>query len=692
MKLQKETVLIFIALLIGLLIVCSIFISVVTLTQYSRLEQQYMETDLAQAVAKLREEEDLLSSTASDWGSWDDAYDYVTGQKPDFEQINLLPETYGNLRLNLIIYTNTSGVVYAGAYGLENGTLLPVPGPVLEKILLTRPLADPAGSADRAGILMLPENPMIIASQPVARSGDPGSPAGVVIMGRYLDAAETGRLAALTRPSLSFARLDSATAPQELPGRISAGGGRTLVEPLSRDRIGGYTVIRDLSGTDALLLTITGPRDIWQQGVNTTYTFILIILGTGFFFGISVILILNRTVLSRLDSLNRQVSAIGSGTDRHQRVAVGGDDEFAELAGRINRMLETIDQTQDGLQASEEKYRALTENTADILISTDPEGLVTYVSPRIARFGFSPAAVAGHPFERFIHPEDSTAVRNAMAAGLEGNAPFTITYRLPDAAGAIHWIEERCSPQAGPSGKPAGIYGILRDVSDRKRAEDAIALANRKLNLMNQITRHDILNTITGLLGCVDMARATGSAAEREVLLSDIRDLTHAIQRQISFTREYQEVGVNQPQWQSVNGLLEKVVPNFAHAAVTITPALGPLEVYADPLLEKVFYNLIDNAVRYGETATAMTISAMPDGNGLCLVFEDNGVGVPEDQKRGIFRRGVGRNTGLGLFLSAEILAITGMTIAETGVPGKGARFVIRVPAGTWRTPPGGNA
>ena len=59
------------------------------------------------------------------------------------------------------------------------------------------------------------------------------------------------------------------------------------------------------------------------------------------------------------------------------------------------------------------------------------------------------------------------------------------------------------------SGKPIGIYGILRDVTERKRTEDAIDIANKKLNLMNQITRHDILNTITGLLGCVDMAKAT---------------------------------------------------------------------------------------------------------------------------------------------------------------------------------------
>lgn len=72
------------------------------------------------------------------------------------------------------------------------------------------------------------------------------------------------------------------------------------------------------------------------------------------------------------------------------------------------------------------------------------------------------------------------------------------------------------------------------------------------------------------------------------------------------------------------------------------------------------------------------------DGDGV-ITCEDNGSGVPVDEKDRIFEKGFGRNTGFGLFISREVLGITGITIRETGEPGKGARFEIVVPKGAWR-------
>jgi signal transduction histidine kinase len=181
------------------------------------------------------------------------------------------------------------------------------------------------------------------------------------------------------------------------------------------------------------------------------------------------------------------------------------------------------------------------------------------------------------------------------------------------------------------------------------------------------------------------MAKATNIPEEREQLLTDIRDLTRVIQRHISFTKEYQEVGVHLPQWQNVNNVLKKVLQNFEKSGITFTSEFEKISVYADPLLEKVFYNLLDNAVRYGETITAIVIHTQISDKGLSLIFEDDGVGVEPGQKQEIFKRGVGKNTGMGLFLTAEILTITGISIEENGISGKGARFEIRIPNGTWR-------
>jgi len=341
---------------------------------------------------------------------------------------------------------------------------------------------------------------------------------------------------------------------------------------------------------------------------------------------------------------------------------------------------------EDALVESEGKYRALTENTRDILFSIDMANIFTYVSPQINKYGFLAEEIIGKSLRDVIHPEDIVRVEDDLSRDLEKGARFHSTFRILDKWGNIHWFDEEGTLRLDQYGMPIGIYGVLRDDSERKRAEDAIELANKKLNLMNNITRHDILNTITGLLGCVDMASATSSPEEKTQLLDDIRDLTRIIQRQIAFTREYQEVGVHLPLWQNVHGVIGKVLQNFEKTGIHFEIDPGNMEIYADPLLEKVFYNLVDNATRYGETITTIRISTQTSGNHALLIFEDDGAGIPVDQKTRVFERGVGRNTGMGLFLTREILAITGISIRENGVPGKGARFELLVPWGTFRS------
>jgi PAS domain S-box-containing protein len=337
------------------------------------------------------------------------------------------------------------------------------------------------------------------------------------------------------------------------------------------------------------------------------------------------------------------------------------------------------------LKESEEKYRALTENTPDILFSTDMAGNITYVSPRINKYGFLEEEVIGKSLRMLIHPADVDQVENHQIRELEQGAQFVSQFRILDKWGTTWWFEEKSFLRLNISGKPVGIYGILRDVTERKRAEDAIELANKKLNLMNNITRHDILNTITGLLGCVDMAKAAPTSGEREQLLSDIKDLTRIIQRQIAFTKEYQEVGVHLPLWQNVLVVLTRMLQNFEGSSPVIIVELEGVEVYADPLLEKVFYNLVDNAIRYGEKITSIRFYSEVTESGLSVICEDDGAGIPDEQKFLVFERGVGRNTGMGLFLTREILGITGISIVENGDFGKGARFEMQIPRGTYR-------
>jgi signal transduction histidine kinase len=204
---------------------------------------------------------------------------------------------------------------------------------------------------------------------------------------------------------------------------------------------------------------------------------------------------------------------------------------------------------------------------------------------------------------------------------------------------------------------------------------------------MGSVARHDILNSLTVVLGFIRIAKQAPNAAARETAIDKIEAAANKIRRQIAFTKEYQNLGVKAPQWQGVSTLISKASPHGSMSAVQIIDETDSLFVFADPLFEKVFSTLIDNAVMHGgEQLTTIRFSWFKKDGDLIISCEDDGKGVPQENKSLIFERGFGTNAGPGLFLCREIiLAITGMTIEETGQPGHGARFDIRVPEGKYR-------
>jgi PAS domain S-box-containing protein len=219
------------------------------------------------------------------------------------------------------------------------------------------------------------------------------------------------------------------------------------------------------------------------------------------------------------------------------------------------------------------------------------------------------------------------------------------------------------------------------DISDQKRSETAIREANRKLNLLNSITRHDIRNQLMVAHGYTQLAALNKPDPVVADFLAKISTSVQIIQHQIEFTKEYQELGVHAPAWFSLAEVILSVRPE----KIALHNSCGAVEIFADPMIDKVFFNLFDNAVKHGVEATAVTVGCKEREDNLVITFADNGTGIPPAEKQKIFEKGYGKNTGLGLFLVREILAITGITIHETGTQGQGAVFEITVPEGAYR-------
>jgi PAS domain S-box-containing protein len=248
-----------------------------------------------------------------------------------------------------------------------------------------------------------------------------------------------------------------------------------------------------------------------------------------------------------------------------------------------------------------------------------------------------------------IHPEDVNRVTQALDDHLAGKIPcFDVEYRIRSTTG--QWIGVYSRGEVtkwDPSGRPVRCVGISKDVTQMQQYRRSLREVNKKLNLLSSITRHDILNSVMAVTWDLELLKeevSPGSTAEES--LKGVTRAVRAIQAQIMFTRDYQDMGVKAATWQCVGQVVQEAAENAPSGGVHLNIVVGPLEVYADPLLERVFFNLIDNTVRHGEGATEISVSFREqDGSGV-IIFEDNGTGVPQEMKNRIFYRGVGKNTG----------------------------------------------
>lgn len=241
-----------------------------------------------------------------------------------------------------------------------------------------------------------------------------------------------------------------------------------------------------------------------------------------------------------------------------------------------------------------------------------------------------------------------------------------------------------------------GKLVMIHDITEIYRYQEALKQANKKINLMSNITRHDILNQVNVLSGYSELISETLPPDVRgdpriSKYLRNLNKGIETIHSQIIFTKDYQELGVVSPTWQAICSIVKEAAFAFSGQGIKFSIEDKGLEIYADPLLKKAFYNLFDNARAHGEHVSEINVSSHIAGESVVIEVKDNGIGVSPVMKELIFEKSVGKNTGLGLFLVKGILSITGMEIIETGVEGEGAKFEIKVPPGNWRIVPAGS-
>lgn len=211
--------------------------------------------------------------------------------------------------------------------------------------------------------------------------------------------------------------------------------------------------------------------------------------------------------------------------------------------------------------------------------------------------------------------------------------------------------------------------------------KQALERAEKKLEIVGSVTRHDVLNQLTAILGYNELLSTMIHGEQELHYLEVTRRASDKIRRILAYSKVFQNIGAEPPRWQKIDMLVRAARDEVNPGQVAIRTDVGGSSVWADPLFFKVFSYLIDNAIRHGNHTTEIRISLRSGKEGLLLSIQDNGSGIRQEEKEKIFERGYGKQTGWGLFVAREICAANGMMIRENGAAGTGASFEILIPA-----------
>ena len=260
---------------------------------------------------------------------------------------------------------------------------------------------------------------------------------------------------------------------------------------------------------------------------------------------------------------------------------------------------------------------------------------------------------------------------------------------VPGINGKKVWLQITAIPIRDKNGNIIAISEMAIDITERKEAEEKldemmneVVTINEKLGVVGKLTRHDARNKLSVMANNVYLAKQKLAANHSSLeYLGDIESAIDQMEKIFDFARTYEMLSVEELSYMNVEKSVDEAAILFSGlAGAKLVNKCQGLTVMADSLLRQLFYNLIDDTLKHGEKVSQIRVYYEEGEDQLKLVYEDDGVGIPEDEKEKIFGEGYGKGTGYGLYLIKKICEAYSWTIRETGKLGKGAKFTMTIP------------
>lgn len=342
------------------------------------------------------------------------------------------------------------------------------------------------------------------------------------------------------------------------------------------------------------------------------------------------------------------------------------------------------------IQESQQKFEKLFMANPEAMVYMDSSFHILEINPRFTKlFGYSPAEVIGKHINDIIVPMD----RMEQARMFDERASKGETYHEDTVRkrkdGTLIPVAFSTAPIV-VGGQVISHTAVYKDISQLKKAEEGLREAlkrleamNEKLRVVGRLSRHDVRNKLSAVVGNAYLTKKKLPANSEA--LNYVAEIEKAVQQAVrifDFARAYEMLGAEELVYVGAEKTINEAVSLFSDMySAKVTNECYGLQLLADSLLRELFYNLIDNSLKYGKKITQIRIFYEKSEDQLRLVYEDDGVGITPGEKLNLFKEGIGKGTGYGLYLIKKMMEVYGWTIQETGQPGQGARFLITIPA-----------
>jgi len=309
MSIRKKTLLIIISTLVILVGVLWGTAQSLVMGSFDKLEQRDAIKNTNRAQSALNQVLADMDTKASDWSAWDDTYNFVKDGNKGFVNSNITESAFSGMKLNTIIIIDTAGkIIYGQGFDSTTKKISPLPSDMQSHLVSTDPILQHSSPNDsHAGILMLKDGPLMLASRPIVNSSGKGPIRGSLIFARFLNADEVARLSDLTHLSLSVFPANDLTGlstDQQVICKNLAPT-KASVCPVDNKIIVGYSLSDDLYKKPAVVLSVNIPREIHTYGLAAMKYLLTSLALAVILFAVVMVLVIDRLVLVRIAQLNK---------------------------------------------------------------------------------------------------------------------------------------------------------------------------------------------------------------------------------------------------------------------------------------------------------------------------------------------------------------------------------------------------